>query len=297
MRAQPLACLLSLQLLTAAALAAPAAPDGKPQRPQRVVSQSVGTDELLLAVAEPAQIAALSHLSQDATFSLDPKLASAFPKLKSSDAESVLALRPDLVLAASYTQPETLALLRRAGVPLIVSEKFDTLPEVYENLRAIGKAVGHEERAEQVIAQAQARVVALEKALAGVKPVRVLSASTYPFTAGAGTTFQDLCDHAGALNVAAEAGLRGHVPTPEERVSTWTPEVLIASGEEGKDADAINARLAQLQAYRALPALQQGRLLLVPGPLMSSVTHNRIAAFEWLARRLHPERFKPAKTP
>ncbi len=293
MRARPLACLLSLQLLTAAALAAPA---GKPQRPQRVVSQSVGTDELLLAVADPGQIGGLSHLSQDATFSLDPKLASAFPKLKSSDAESVLALHPDLVLAASYTQPETLALLRRAGVPLIIAEKFDTLPEVYENLRAVGRAVGHQERAEQVIADAQQRVAALAKTLAGVKPVRVLSASTYPFTAGAETTFQDLCDHAGAINVAAEAGLRGHVPTPEERVSTWTPEVLIASGEEGKDPAEVAARLAQLPAYRALPALAQGRLLLVPGPLMASVTHHRIAAFEWLARRLHPERFPPSKT-
>jgi iron complex transport system substrate-binding protein len=290
MRPRPLAAsFLSLLLLAAAASAAPAA---QPQRPQRVVSQSVGTDELLLAVAEPAQIAALSHLSQDAKFSLDPAKASAFPKLKSSDAESVLALRPDLVLAASYTQPETLALLRRAGVPLIVAEKFDTLPEVYENLRAIGKAVGHEERAEAVIAASQQRVAALAKALAGVKPVRVLSASTYPFTAGAETTFQDLCDHAGALNVAAEAGLRGHVPTPEERVSTWTPEVLIASGEEGEDPAALAQRLGQLPAYRALAALKQGRVLMVPGPLMSSVTHNRIAAFEWLARRLHPERFK-----
>jgi iron complex transport system substrate-binding protein len=122
--------------------------------------------------------------------------------------------------------------------------------------------------------------------------VRVLAASTYPFTAGAGTTFQDLCDHAGAVNVAAEAGLSGHVPTPEERVSTWTPDVLIASGEEGKDTAQLTARLAQLPAYRALPALKAGRVLLVPGPLMSSVTHQRIAAFEWLARRLHPERFK-----
>jgi iron complex transport system substrate-binding protein len=31
----------------------------------RVVSQSVGTDELLLALAEPGQIAALSHLAND----------------------------------------------------------------------------------------------------------------------------------------------------------------------------------------------------------------------------------------
>ena len=33
--------------------------------PVRVVSQTVGTDELLLALAEPEQVAALSHLARE----------------------------------------------------------------------------------------------------------------------------------------------------------------------------------------------------------------------------------------
>jgi iron complex transport system substrate-binding protein len=275
-------------LACALAHAAAAAPPSN-AKPARVVSQSVGTDELLLAVAEPGQIAALSHLSQDPAFAFDPQGARRFQKLKTSDAESVLAFRPDLVLAASYTLPETLALLRLAGVPLYVAERFDTLDDVYDNLRAVGRLVGHPERAEAVIAESKQRAQALAKALEGAPGVRVLAASTYPFTAGAGTTFQDLCDHAGALNVAADAGLRGHVPTPEERLFSLRPQWLIASGEEG---DGLAARLAQLPAYRSLPALKEGRLLLVPGPLMSSVTHNRVAAWEFVARRLHPERFR-----
>ena len=256
-----------------------------------MVSQSVGTDDLLLALADPAQIAALSHLSRDPTFSLAgaaPASAPAFAALKTSDAESVLSFHPDLVLAASYTQPATLALLRRSGLQLVIIEKFDTLDDVYQSLRAVGAAVGHPERAESVITDSKQRVQALAARLAGVKPVRVLAVSTYPFTAGAQTTFQDLCEHAGAVNVAAEAGLTGHAPTPEEKLLTWNAEVLIASGEEG---DGLAARLAQLPAYQALPALQAGRLVLLPGPLMSNVSHRRVEAFEALARRLHPERF------
>jgi iron complex transport system substrate-binding protein len=37
--------------------------------PVRVVSQAVGTDELLVALALPEQIAALSHISKQAEFS------------------------------------------------------------------------------------------------------------------------------------------------------------------------------------------------------------------------------------
>ena len=255
--------------------------------PQRVVSQSVGTDELLLALADPGQIAALSHISHEAQFSPVAEEAKCFPAIKDSDAESVLRFRPDLVLAASYTRPETLALLKRAGVRLVVLDRFDTLEDVYASLRILGRELGQEARAEAVINQSRSRVEALAKRLQGVRPVRVLSAGLYPFTAGAGTTFQDLCDHVGAVNVATEAGLKGHAPTPSEKLLIWKVEVLVAAGD-----DQIRSRLGELPQYRVLPAFQAGRIVVIPGPMMSSVSHHRIATYEALARALHPERFR-----
>ena len=255
--------------------------------PQRVVSQAVGTDELLLALADPGQIAALSHISHDGRYSPVAAEAKRFPAIKDSDAESVLRYRPDLVLAASFTRPETLVLLKRAGVRLVVLDRFDSLEDVYASIRVLGRALGHEDRAEALIAQCRQRVDALAARLKGVRPIRVLSAGVYPLTSGSDTTFQDLCEHAGALNVAAEAGLKGLVPTPSETLLTWRVEVLIAAS----DPD-IRTRLAQIPHYRVLPAFQAGRLVLLPGPLLSSVSHHRIEAYELLARALHPERFR-----
>jgi iron complex transport system substrate-binding protein len=273
--------LLFLSLLLSLALPLAAA------RPQRVVSQSVGTDELLLAMADPGQIAALSHISHDAEFSPVAEAAKRFPAIKDSDAESVLRFRPDLVLAASFTRPETLALLKRAGVRLVVLDRFDTLEDVYASLRILGRELGQEGRAEAVIAQCQGRVGALAARLKGVQPVRVLSAGIYPFTSGAGTTFQDLCDHAGALNTATEAGLKGHAPTPSEKLLVWNVEVLVAAGDES-----VRAQLAAIPHYRLLPAFKAGHVVVIPGPMMSSVSHHRIAAYEALARALHPQRFR-----
>ena len=260
-------------------------------RPLRVVSQSVGTDELLLALADPGQIAALSHISHQAEFSPVAAEATRYPALHDSDAESVLRFRPDLVLAASFTRPETLVLLRRAGVRLLVLDRFDSLEDVYASLRILGRELGQEARAEALIATCRGRVEALAARLKGVRPVRVLTAGTYPFTSGAGTTFQDFCDHAGALNVAAEAGLKGHAPTPSERLLTWNVEVLVVSGDRPDGSD-IRARLADIPHFRALTAFKSGRLVVIPGPLMSCLSHHRIEAYELLARALHPERFR-----
>jgi len=256
--------------------------------PKRVVSQTVGTDELLLALAAPSQIAALSHLARDPAFSPVSKEAARHPALQDSDAESVLRFRPDLVLAASYTRPETLALLRRAKVPLLILDRFESLEDTRANIRLLGARLGREAQAEALLASMQARTNALRLRLEGARPVRVLAASLFPFTAGSDTTFQDLCEHAGALNVAAEAGLKGHQPTPAEAVLGWRAEVLVGSDEE----PALAARLAKLPPYKFLPALKAGRLVLIPGSLMSATGHHRVDAYEALARALHPERFR-----
>ena len=67
----PVAFLVALCALIGAAVAwgAPA--------PVRVVSQTVGTDELLLALAAPDQIAALSHLARNPVFSTTAEQAEA----------------------------------------------------------------------------------------------------------------------------------------------------------------------------------------------------------------------------
>ena len=175
------------------------------------------------------------------------------------------------MLAASYTQAETVALLRRAGVKTLVLEHFETIEDLFGNTRTIAAALGRPERAEELIAQWRKRIQDLDARLRGCRPVRVLAVGFYPFTAGAGTTFQDICEHAGAVNVAAEAGLKGHAPTPSEQVLTWKVDVLVAPWEEGMD---LNARLRDLPPYKFMDAFRRGRVLGMPGALMATTSHS-----------------------
>ena len=156
--------------------------------PQRVVSQTVGTDELLVALAEPAQIAALSHLSRDPEYCAVARQAARFPQLAEGDAETVLRHRPDLVLVSSYTRPELLAQLRRSGIRIFSFDRFNTLEDVYAGLRALSDLLGARPRAEALIQACESRVLALQTRLKGVTPIRVLVPSVYGFTAGAETT-------------------------------------------------------------------------------------------------------------
>lgn len=258
----------------------------------RVVSHTVGTDELLLAVADPEQVAALSHIADDPQFSAVAEQARRYPKINHNDAESVLRYRPTLMLAADYSRLELVEQVRRAGVRVLVINRYATLADSYDNLRRVAAELGGgaPARADAIIADCERRVADLERRLHGRSPVRVIAPSTYGVIPGFDTTIQDLCDHAGANNLAATlGGLQGHAPPPNERMLVWPVDRVIVAGET---IEAALEPFRKLPPYSLMPAVREGRAVLLKPYMMSVVTHYRVDAYEMLAKALHPEAFQ-----
>lgn len=259
--------------------------------PQRVVSQTVGSDELLLAVADPDQIAALSHLARDPEYSAVADEASGFPQLQlNGDAESVIKFQPTLVLCADYSRPELVAQLRRAGVQVLIFDRYATIEDAYANLTILGRMLGKTERAGKVIAECRARVAALEGRLKGLPPVGVIAPSTYGLLPGASTTFQDLCDHSGAENLAATLGhLVGNAPQPSEEMLVWPIDFVVVSG---RSLSGALAPFRDLPPYEYLEVVRDAHAVLLPSWALGCVSHHRIVGYEIMARAFHPEAFK-----
>lgn len=258
----------------------------------RVVSHTVGTDELLLAVAAPEQIAALSHIADDPDFSAVADEAKKYPKINHGDVESVLRYRPTLMLAADYSRFELVEQVRRAGVRVLIMDRYATLADSYDNLRRVAAELGGgaPARAEAVIAGCERRVAELERRLAGRRPVRVIAPSTYGIIPGRDTTIQDLCDHAGAINLAATlGGIQGHAAPPNEQMLVWPIERVIVAGETLERA---LEPFRKLPPYSLMPAVREGRGVLLKTYMLSTVTHHRVDAYEMLAKGLHPEAFQ-----
>jgi len=259
----------------------------------RVVSQTVGSDELVLALAAPEQIAALSALSREAVYSAVAREAAAYPQLpRTGDVESILKYSPTLMICADYSRAELVEQVRRLGVKVIVLTRYYTIEDAFANLRLIARELGPdaETRAERIIADGEARMKVLRERLHGVKSVRVIAPSTYGIIPGDKSTFQDLCDHAGAENLASTlGGLHGHAPAPNEQIMSWPIEVVVVAGD---DLDSALKPYRGLPPYQFLSAVREGRAVLIEPWQLSCVTHHRIAGYERLARELHPEAFR-----
>ena len=82
--------------------------------PGRVVSLNVCTDQLALLLGAPGQLVSVSRLAHDPRSSAMAGAARAIPANGASAEEGVL-LRPDLVVAGSYTARATVEMLLRLG--------------------------------------------------------------------------------------------------------------------------------------------------------------------------------------
>lgn len=164
-----------------------------PAQAARVVSLNLCTDQYLLLLA-PEQAAGVSFLARDPALSALADAAGAVPGVR-ADAESVLALRPDLILAAPWGAQATLAALARRGIPVLRSTPPLDFPSIRAETRRLAAALGVSARGEAVLAEMDARLAALP-----ARPPRpALALQPRGWTAGEG-----------ALIVAAmaEAGLR-----------------------------------------------------------------------------------------
>jgi iron complex transport system substrate-binding protein len=126
---------------------------------ERVVSLNLCTDQLLVMLA-PESIVALSPLARDPSLSFVAEQAKKYPWVR-ADAEAVLALHPDFVIAEHYGAQTTIAMLRARGVSVITFDEPQDFDAITNQVRAASGLLGRPERGEAAVADMQARLAAL----------------------------------------------------------------------------------------------------------------------------------------
>jgi iron complex transport system substrate-binding protein len=124
-----------------------------------VVSLNLCTDQLLVLLA-PERVAGLDFLARDPALSFVAAQAAKLPTVR-ADAEAVLMLKPDLVLAGTYGAQTTVALLRARGVPVLQVGSPGDFQGVEAQVMQMAQALGVPARGHALVAQMQAELAAL----------------------------------------------------------------------------------------------------------------------------------------
>jgi iron complex transport system substrate-binding protein len=219
--------LIAGAVLGAASGGAGAAPAPAPDPiPKRVVSVNPCTDAILLDVADPGQIVALSLYSRQPSQSAVWRAARRFPATGGSG-EEIVALRPDLVLGAGLDAAELAHVLPRLHIRQDTFPVPETVTDSEAQVRRIAALVGHPERGAALNARIEAALAAAAPP-PGEPRLRALIYEGQGMASGPRTLIDELMRRAGFDNLAARYGLSHTMSLPLERVIADPPQVLLS---------------------------------------------------------------------
>ena len=188
---------------------------------------------MLLALVPPARIAAISHYSQDpGATSIPLDVAQRF-RTTTGTAEEVIALKPDLVVASSFTAPATRAAFARAGLKTLYLDSPTTIAASKVQIAELAAAVGAQAKGAALNARIDAAVAAAHPGAA--RPAALLFIGG-DLASGGGNLLDELLTTAGFRNAAADYGLSFTGTLPVETIVSRPPGVILAPDFGGRTA-------------------------------------------------------------
>ena len=295
---------LMLGLLVAACAPAPSAPitenisftDGLGRQvalagpAQRVVSIAPSNTEILFAIGAGQQVVGRDQYS-DYPAEAAP-VTDIGPTFEDLNTEQIVALEPDLILAAEINPPEQVKALEDLGLKVYYLKNPLTLEQMYGNLEIAAQLTGRETEAADLIESLQARVAAVDEKIAplssrpgvfyeldGTDPAK-------PYTAGKGTFIDLLIARAGAYNIASE--IEGYPQLSLEQVVAADPAfIILGDAAYGVTPESVAAR----PGWENLSAVENGQIRPFDDNLVSRPGPRLVDGLEQLAKLLRPELF------
>jgi iron complex transport system substrate-binding protein len=270
-----------------------------PKKPQRIVSLTLPTDEILLALVPASSIIGVTTFSEDTSVSNVASQAAAIPNKLTLNVETILSLSPDLVFVADWSKTESVMQLRDAGLAVYLYKSPSTVKEIESRILRIGQVVGEEGKAKALVDGMEKRLSAVARKLASIpQDMRpsVMDYNTWGTSMGAGSSWDEIVRLAGLRN--AVSGLApdswGQVPISREKLLQIDPDILILPGwvyGEPDGADAFYASITKDPALKTLKAVREGRVYRLPESAKSSTDQYVVLAVEELARLAYPALF------
>jgi iron complex transport system substrate-binding protein len=259
---------------------------------QRIVSIAPSNTEILFALGAGKQVVGREELSDyPAEAKNVTSIGSVFQKINT---EAIVALKPDLILAAEINSPEQVKALEDLKLTVYYLQNPKTFDDLYTNLETVGKLTGRSVEATKLNQSLKARYDAVTKKVAAAKNAPTVfyeidaTDPTKPYTSGPGTFIDLVIGLAGGKNIGAE--LKGAFAqiSSEELVKQNPNIIVLGDALYGVTPESV----AQRPGWSALSAIKDKQVFAFDDNLISRPGPRLIDGLEQMAQLLHPELFK-----
>ncbi len=256
-----------------------------PAAPQRVVALAPSITEIIFALD------CQDRLKGATRFSDYPEAAKKVPKVGSYvylDLEKIVALNPDVCIAIKDGNPRSVIdRLESLDIPVFAVNPRG-LDTVMAAIGHIGRLMGAENRAKEIVADMEARIDEVEAKVArtGKRPRVFFQIGISPIvSAGSDTFIHELIVEAGGRNIAGK--YTSYPRFSREEVLELAPDILIITSMARKEV--FDRVKREWEKWDQIPAVANDRVHLVDSNLFDRPTPRLVDALEKLVELIHPD--------
>jgi iron complex transport system substrate-binding protein len=200
----------------------------------------------------------------------------------------IVAVQPDLVIAAVPYQEKALSEILKAGARFLgLAPK--TLADIYTDIATIAGAVGAVDRGEEVIAAMQCHIEAVRSRAAGATRPRVFCEEWGKPMITSQKWVAELVETAGGHFL----GIPGH-QIPAEEMLRLDPEVVIAAWCGAGDRVPLEKIIVD-RGWQQTSAARNGRVFCINDEYLNTPAPTLLQGLDALAFAIHPELFPRTK--
>ncbi|MCL1697128.1 MULTISPECIES: cobalamin-binding protein [unclassified Lysinibacillus] len=259
--------------------------------PKTIVSLQPSNTEILFALGVGDKIVGATE------FDTYPEEAQKIERVSDSvkfNSERILTLKPDVVIAYTTGNEETLTALKGledAGIKVFAIQSATSFDDVYGDIQQIATVMGIENKGDKLNEDIKAKIAEVQAKVKDVKTPKNIYLEISPkpdiYTAGSGTFQQEILNAANVKNVFDN--LQSWAKVSEEDVIAKNPDVILTTVNYAKDPA---AEILSRDGWNTITAIQNKAVYYIdtdvsnrPGPRIGE-------AVELIAKAVYPELFK-----
>lgn len=230
--------------------------------------------------------------------------------LKTINFESILNLKPDVVIVTNYIDKSYIEKLEELKIPVVMMSFFkdssagkDSVnPEfedeeysydngLYEGIMILGKIADKEDNAKELVTYIKNSQNELKEYTKNIKDkIKLYMANPKYQTYGSGKYTSIIFKRAGGENVAAK-DIKGYKQVSAEKILSWNPDIIFVQARYSSVVD----ELKNDKSLKNLDAIKNNKIYLMPeyAKAWGYPTPEAMSIGEfWIAKKLYPDIFK-----
>ena len=269
-----------------------------PSEPQRIVSLTLGSDEVVLGLVDTSRILALTQYADDPAISNVAGEAAKISERATMDkVENVIAMNPDLVILDTWADVNYVKQLRDAGINVFTFKTPNNIEEQKAVIAELAKITGADDRGREMLEWMDSKLKTVEEKLAKLRPEEKLVVMDYGEmgSSGIGTNVDDIFSRAGLINAVSRAGMKGWPQVSKEKIIEFNPDIIVLPSWYYDQSNSLQGMIDRLKGDKSLQtvnAVKNNRLISVPNPHISAISQYVVLGVEDVAKAAYPELFK-----